>query len=57
MSGNKVKLIKETRPCGECLNFIPKNKFSICSKKLMVVSKDLHVSYMSNKETCFEVTK
>lgn len=48
------ELITETRPCRECIFFIPKNwDIPICSKKHMSVSTDMYVSFYENEGTCF----
>ena len=47
----------EKRECGGCKNFkldAVANVIGICSKKIMIVTSTLHVSYRIVEGTCFE---
>lgn len=56
---NPDELVTETRPCGECEHFKDMGKFyiPICKKKLMGVTRGMHVSFKRTEGTCWTKPK
>lgn len=50
----KLVFVKEKRKCCECRNFKDMGPIPICTKKLMGVTRNMHVCYRIDEGTCFE---
>lgn len=55
MNNSNQKMVRETRPCGECKHFQdPMFEVPICRKFKENVTKDKKIMYLAEQGTCFE---